>query len=57
VQDEALEALVTLGYRRQEARREIDAAMQRNPGLAATEDLLREVFRARRDSVGETAGP
>jgi Holliday junction DNA helicase RuvA len=54
MQDEALEALVTLGYRRLEARREIDAAMQRQPDLGSTEGLLREIFRAKRDSAGET---
>ena len=42
---EALEVLVGLGYKRSEAREEVEEAMKRNPGIRTVEDLLREAFK------------
>jgi len=45
--DEAIEVLVNLGYRQPEAERDVDEALQANPGLAdAPEELIREIFKA-----------
>jgi len=45
LQREALDVLVGLGYKRAEAREEVDQAMKRNPGVRTVEELLREVFK------------
>lgn len=45
LQKEALEVLIGLGYKRGEARDEINQALKRNPGIRTVEDLLREAFK------------
>ncbi|MDA1257056.1 MAG: Holliday junction ATP-dependent DNA helicase RuvA [Chloroflexi bacterium] len=45
--DDAIEVLVNLGYRQQEAEREVDEALSANPALSGTpEELIREIFKA-----------
>lgn len=42
---EALDVLVGLGYKRAEARDEVEQAVKRNPRVRTVEELLREVFK------------
>ncbi|MCG3176175.1 MAG: Holliday junction ATP-dependent DNA helicase RuvA [Candidatus Omnitrophica bacterium] len=46
--EEALEVLLQLGYRKDEARDMIDKACGRKAGLASVEELLNEVYRQRK---------
>ncbi len=45
---EALDVLVGLGYKRGEAREEVEQAFKRSPGVKNVEDLIREVFKGGR---------
>lgn len=45
LKEEALEILTQLQYKRQEAERMIKAALERNPEISTTEELLNEVYR------------
>ncbi len=50
---EVLEVLTKqLGHRTVEARRMVDEAMRRRPGMATAEELFQEVYRAESGSVG-----
>lgn len=44
--DEAIDALVSLGYKRPLARDDVEAVLKRSPKLRDPQDILREVFRA-----------
>ncbi|MCL0030048.1 Holliday junction branch migration protein RuvA [Dehalococcoidia bacterium] len=48
IKDEAVEVLAGLGYRRADARLKVEEALEQNPGLKDTEELIRAVFRAER---------
>ncbi len=48
VKEEAISVLVQLQYKKGEARDMVDAAFKRNPGLAACEEILNEVYRGSR---------
>lgn len=43
-----------LGHRQVEARRMVDEAMRRRPGLATAEELFQEVYRMEKDAVART---
>jgi Holliday junction DNA helicase RuvA len=47
IKNEALEILLQLQYKRQEAKEMIDKALQRCSDIASTEELLNEVYRQR----------
>jgi len=48
--EEVLEVLtVQLGHRSSEARRMVDEAMRRQPGISSAEDLFQEVYRVEKD--------
>lgn len=48
IQDEAIEVLSGLGYKRIEAKAKVDEALEMNPAIKEVEALIREVFRAER---------
>ncbi|UCD55265.1 MAG: Holliday junction DNA helicase RuvA [Candidatus Omnitrophota bacterium] len=48
IKEEALSVLLQLQYKKNEARDMIDKALRRNPGLSSSEELLNEVYKARR---------
>lgn len=48
LRQEALEVLVGLGYRRGEAREQVEQAMKRSPRVKTVEELIREVFKRER---------
>ena len=48
IKEEALSVLLQLQYKQQEAEDMLIKAMQRNPGIETSEDLLNEVYRARK---------
>ena len=48
IKDEAIEVLAGLGYRRADARLKVEEALEQNPELKDTEELIRAVFRAER---------
>ena len=48
IKDEAVEVLAGLGYRRADARLKVEEALEQNPELKDTEELIRAVFRAER---------
>ncbi len=51
--EEVLEVLTTqLGHRAAEARRMVDEAKRRRPGIASAEELFQEVYRVERDGAG-----
>ncbi|MFW6174476.1 MAG: Holliday junction branch migration protein RuvA [Chloroflexota bacterium] len=51
--EEAVEVLIGLGFRQQEARESVDDALSRDPALSEdTEALIREIFRARAAAAG-----
>ena len=50
LRDEGIAVLTTLGYRHGEAVAKVEAALKRNPALASTEDLIREVYRGEREA-------
>ena len=45
LRQEALDVLVGLGYKRSEAREEVEQAFKRDPGVKSVEELIREVFK------------
>ncbi len=45
LRQEALDVLVGLGYKRAEAREEVEQALKREPGARTIEELIREVFK------------
>jgi Holliday junction DNA helicase RuvA len=45
LKEEVLEVLTKLQYKRHEAERMVKSALERNPGIATTEELLNEVYR------------
>lgn len=47
-QDEAIEVLSGLGYKRGEAKAKVDEALELSPGMKDVEELIREVFRLER---------
>jgi hypothetical protein len=49
VQEEAVEVLLQLQYKKDEARQMIQKAFQRKAGLASVEEILNEVYRQRKD--------
>ncbi len=48
IKEEALSVLLQLQYRKKEAMEMIDKALERNPGLNSSEELLNEVYKAKR---------
>jgi holliday junction DNA helicase RuvA len=48
MQDEAIEVLSGLGYKRVEAKAKVDEVLEANPAIKEVEVLIREVFRAER---------
>lgn len=48
VREEALEVLLQLQYKKEEARAMIEKAFARKPGLAGVEEILNEVYRQRK---------
>ena len=48
IEDEAVAVLVQLEYKKTEAKEMIRAALQRNPGVKSSEELLNEVYRRQR---------
>lgn len=48
IKDEALQVLIQLQYKRQQAEEMIKKAMQRNPKISASEELLNEVYKQKR---------
>jgi len=46
---------VQLGHRSSEARRMVDEAMRRQPGISSAEELFQEVYRVKKDG-GRDAG-
>jgi Holliday junction DNA helicase RuvA len=48
IKEEALEVLTRLGEKRGEAKIKVEEALQRNPGVRDTEELLREVLKKER---------
>jgi len=48
IKGETLEVLLQLQYKKQEAERMINSALQRNPKINTTEELLNEVYRQRK---------
>lgn len=49
IKEEALSVLLQLQYKKNEARDMVDKALERNPGLNSSEDLLNEVYKARQN--------
>ena len=45
-QDEGVEVLAELGYKKLEAKNKVDTIMELNPEIKTVEELIREVFRA-----------
>lgn len=45
---ETVDALVSIGYKRPEARQLVDEALKRNPSAASADELIQEIFRAER---------
>lgn len=45
LRQEAVDVLVGLGYKRGEAREEVEQAFNRDPGVKSVEELIREVFK------------
>jgi Holliday junction DNA helicase RuvA len=55
---EVLEVLtVQLGHRSSEARRMVDEAMRRQPGISSAEELFQEVYRVEKDGGGGADTP
>lgn len=50
VQEEAIQILIQLQYRKQEAQEMVKKAMDRDPGISTSEELLNEVYRQRRQA-------
>lgn len=48
LREEGIDILVGLGHRHPEAVSKVDAALKRQPEIASTEELIREVYRAER---------
>lgn len=48
IKEEAVEVLAGLGYKKAEAKAKVDEALERNPKVRDTEELIREVFRTER---------
>ena len=48
IEDEAVAVLVQLEYKKTEAKEMVRAALQRNPGVKSSEELLNEVYRQQR---------
>jgi Holliday junction DNA helicase RuvA len=48
--EETIEVLTGLGYKRAEAKLKVEEALGRNPGVKDIEELIRDVFRAERES-------
>jgi len=48
LRSETVDALVSIGYRRQEARQLVDEALKRLPGAASADELIQDIFRAER---------
>lgn len=54
---EVMEVLTAqLGHRQSEARRMIDEALRRRPGIASAEELFQEVYRVEKDAAAAGAG-
>lgn len=51
IQKEALTILLQLQYKRQEAEKMIQEAMERNPRIDTTEELLNEIYRSRKNKT------
>ena len=51
VEDEAVAVLVQLEYKKAEAKDMVRAAVQRNPGIKSSEQLLNEVYRQQRSTT------
>ena len=51
VEDEAVAVLVQLEYKKAEAKEMVQAALQRNPGIKSSEQLLNEVYRQQRSTT------
>ena len=51
VEDEAVAVLVQLEYKKAEAKEMVRAALQRNPGVKSSEELLNEVYRQQRSAT------
>lgn len=49
LEDEAVEVLIQLQYKKEEARAMVKKALERRPNAADTEELLNEVYRQRKD--------
>lgn len=49
VKDEAIEVLLQLQYKREEAMRMLERAFSRKPGLASVEEILNEVYRQKKE--------
>jgi len=45
VQEEVIEVLTGLGYKRADAKIKVDVALENSPGLKTAEEIIREVFR------------
>ncbi|MBI3990610.1 MAG: Holliday junction branch migration protein RuvA [Candidatus Omnitrophica bacterium] len=48
IQEEAIDVLLQLQYKRNEAQEMVKKALQRSPGIKTVEDVLNEVYRERR---------
>jgi len=48
LRSETVDALVSIGYRRQEARQLVDEALKRLPDAASADELIQDIFRAER---------
>lgn len=57
LRDDGIEILVSLGHRRSEAGSKVDAALARNPAIAAPDELIREVYRGERAAETTAARP
>ncbi|MBI3315996.1 MAG: Holliday junction branch migration protein RuvA [Candidatus Omnitrophica bacterium] len=51
VREEALEVLIQLQYKKEEARQMIEKAFQRRPDLSSAEEILNEVYKQKRMSA------
>lgn len=49
IEEEATQILIQLQYKKQQAKDMIKKAMERNPGISTSEELLNEVYRQKRD--------
>ncbi|PIQ84295.1 MAG: hypothetical protein COV75_02950 [Candidatus Omnitrophica bacterium CG11_big_fil_rev_8_21_14_0_20_63_9] len=54
LEDEAVAVLVQLEYKKGEAKQMVQAALQRNPKVKSSEELLNEVYRQQRAAEPET---